>query len=544
MLVRSLFGRWSTVRSSGSVAARSRNSARRKRAGSRASVMSAPEVLEHRIALTLNTGIAFTSANQAAWVITLDGEESAYLNRSSFGDMRVATDSSFTNSLNLAYQSFNSRFSSTGAFSVDTIYVTTGRWGNDTPSQVSGTSVTFSAGDTNLISGTPFGTANIIPGGFITFFHRASSVNGDLDIVYSPGYDTDAGPVVSGSVNLATGQITLRFTKDNRPFSATAAGIFTQYATFNAVTTGAQRLEVREGFTFDQRLMVDLRPAGSSIVIGSPWSATKGSGGEGFYSGFSIPSINLLMGSQIELGAESIDIRSPVSSSTAVGIGNTGVNSRQILVNAPLSAPEFVINPTASATGRGILQVSKSGVVGPGRTLSVEATDSDIVIENTLDVTNQTYYLRSANTTDQFRFVTTSPTTGFATGSIVGDTVSITMAAQGLSNTSPSVLDLNTKIRSLRASAAFSTPVAEAFPVSFAVRDADDLLVEAVPNAAASMLLQAGGTLTVNAAIDTSSVLTLNGTNAIVMNAPVSTTIGDIVMTTPVVTGQRCSRER
>ena len=217
--------------------------------------------------------------------------------------------------------------------------------------------------------------------------------------------------------------------------------------------------------------------------------------------------------------------------------------------NAPVSASSYSLiigdDPGTDTTLRGRMFVSPSGsLVGQGggaaNSLFVQADTSDLAVEGTINATNQTYLMQSPNAAQSlapFTFSTVSPLTGANVGLIQGTTVAITLgndlATPEQSSVAANVLNLRTKIGSLRVTAAtrVGDPLSGPFPYELTIDEVDAIAFDAVAASSRAISLSAGGGLSFNSAIATAGDLSIRSGAALAIAAPLSTSRGQIGIT-------------
>ena len=524
------------------------------------------ESLEPRLALTIGGIYAPITASTQAYVITLDGPEDLYSQKLSTGLTQFADNSSFLQNLNSkisggAYTGTSS--ADDNARQVTTFYVTSGRtepfvtFFSTNP--LSGSSVSFDAGGDNedagyLIAGTLGGSVQTNWGS--VDFQASDEERGDCELIIRlRNWNTDGPDAVTGTVNTSSGVISLQFSKGGTPFGLVSVDpSYTRYATYSH-TPGVQSFTVWNGHTNNERLLVRLAPDESKITFKSPWQATQGTGSDLFYNYFGNGSPT----GQVALSAEYINFNADVSaSSVTIGAGGdnartgtTPVQNRITNVSGKLSANLFNFTTDAidanadsliSQDERGLFRVNSTGNVGPGTTLLFQANDSDIVIESTFDIAQQTYLIQSQSSASQYQFTTTSPDTGFATGQIIGDTVVITMGTTGgtgqiATPENPHLIDLRTRVGRLRMSAASSHSTATPFPVRIKIDEADDLTIDATPSSSAAISFKVGGSLTVASTLATYGSVDIDAGTSLIGNGSITTINGNIDITAPLITG-------
>jgi subtilisin-like proprotein convertase family protein len=225
-----------------------------------------------------------------------------------------------------------------------------------------------------------------------------------------------------------------------------------------------------------------------------------------------------------------------------------GVIVETITTNAVVSASIFDIRVgndiNTPEVNRGQILVTQTGSFGSGGgggqagSLFVQAIESDIVVEGTINVKNQSYLLQSApaNFREPYKFTTTSRS-GAVTGSINGSTLAITLA-----NDLPTIADqgtayneiaLETQVDSLRVRAASTKgrPIYDPFPYKGFIRDINSISIDALVGSGNPLTISAGGDITFTAATATASDLIVNANDFFNVLAPISTTRGRLLIT-------------
>jgi hypothetical protein len=524
------------------------------------------ERLEERLALTLTTYAVPISSGHALLVM-LDGQEDAYLTRTAEGELFVAGNSSFIGASTTRSQAVG--VTETGVTlvgnisgSTTTIAALSGRAIFHGGGQsFAGQEVTFNvkesfgSGNTvtnasNLVAGSLRGSVTITGAGSLSYEASDDEGNVPLTIRLAGNWNDALVDTVTGTVDTLSGQVTLRFRKGNAAVSATGTTGTTQFATFVQTQPGLkQSFTIWDGHTIDDRLLVRLVPDESRFTVSAPVTVAQGTGADGWYAGYGRGSL--------AVAAEYFDVNATMSAASvttgyeAFSFYTPGLPTRAMTVNRPLTAANYSLaidgidgdgNGVISQAERGVLRARPQGSLGSAGTFTLYATDADEIIESTLTATKQTHLFRSPQSDQQWQMTTTSPDTGFRTGSIVGDVVAINFGTDGgdgraASVDSPHIVDINTNVTSLRVTAASSSSEARSFPVRVDINEANDLIIDATPESSVPLRFKAGGRITVSGAIATFGDLSLEPTTALILDAPVSTVAGTIDVRSPVVTG-------
>lgn len=536
----------------------------------------APERLEERLALTLDV---HSVNGGSALLVLLDGQEDAYVTRLADGNLWVSTNSSFNGSSGpgstdpwVGFETTANQETSVSAGggivrssvngSTTTIFVTSGRevlhiGGETYPASGASSAITFNVkefpGDasaqnaTYLIAGSLRGSVST---GFGSLAYEMLPQEGgvDLTITLGGGWNTNACDRVIGRVSSTSGNVTLEFFKGDVRVATTLTTSTTHFATYNQNVPGRpQNFTVVSGFNLDDHLMVRLPNDESRVRIQSP--VLQSQTGNGFYS---FPGV--------QLTAEYVEINALMTAANvAIGsvadqslTGTPSVQTRILDFQRPITAggAYTIAIDGLDANGdsliqqaeRGLMRVGTEGGLGAAGLFSFYATDADAIVESSITATSQSYVFASVQDTQQWQFTTRSADSGFETGRIVGNTVSITFATEGgttspVTAENPHVVDLRTAIDSLRITAASEGLEANPFPVRVSIDELDALTLDATPASSAPMTYKAGGSLTTTAEIRTFADLTLESAGGLVANGAIKTVVGDISITAPTVTG-------
>jgi subtilisin-like proprotein convertase family protein len=200
---------------------------------------------------------------------------------------------------------------------------------------------------------------------------------------------------------------------------------------------------------------------------------------------------------------------------------------------------------------RGRLLVSQTSVLSNGGSaagdLRVEATQSDLIIEGRIDVTNQTYYLFSAPEVASLTagypnhtpfLFTTRSLGGEQTGVIRGDVLQLVLANDlptpaNDSSVAFDVVELKTDVRSLRTRAATRAGEVrrDPFPYLLTIDEVNDLGVDAVAASSFPLVFNVGGDMQFNATVATAGDVVIDVARDFSLSAPVQTTLGRILIT-------------
>ena len=223
-----------------------------------------------------------------------------------------------------------------------------------------------------------------------------------------------------------------------------------------------------------------------------------------------------------------------------------GPRNEQLNFNAAVSASSYSLSladdPGTLSTLRGRMFVSSSGsLTGLGgnaaNSIIVNAATTDIAVEGTIKATSQTYLMQSPNSVQElapFTFTTMSPLTGANVGQIEGTTVGITLGndlnTPEQSSAAANVVNLRTKIGSLRVTAATRAgdQLSGPFPYDLTIDEADSISIDAVAASSRAISLSAGGSLTFKSAVVTAGDLSIRSVGDFTVSAPLSTSRGQV----------------
>ena len=299
-------------------------------------------------------------------------------------------------------------------------------------------------------------------------------------------------------------------------------------------------------------------PGGRITAIGIP----SGFGGQG-YSSATPPHVTIVgVGSKATASAVvkngvvtaiSVDSQGTgYDASTTIVIDSPeftvvqGPENEQLNFNAAVSASSYSLyladDPGTLSTLRGRMSVSSSGsLTGAGgnaaNSIIVNAATTDIAVEGTIKANRQTYLMQSPNTAQglaPFIFSTVSPLTGANVGQIEGTTVGITLGndlnTPEQSSVAANVVNLRTKVGSLRVTAATRAgdQLSGPFPYDLTIDEADAISIDAVAASSRAISLSAGGSLTLKSAVATAGDLSIRSVGDFTVSAPLSTSRGQV----------------
>lgn len=202
----------------------------------------------------------------------------------------------------------------------------------------------------------------------------------------------------------------------------------------------------------------------------------------------------------------------------------------RVLVRPEASLSQIV--PVVDETGN-VINTRR----GNSQTLYVEASAADLIFEGDVQAAELMFLVNSRS--DQqilapYTVTTRSLATGEQSGTIRGDTLSITLGndvptpevGSALSNS----LQIRTEVANLRVTAAESAGDPRgAFPYELAVEEVDDLIVDAVPRTGGKLAFTVADELKISSAVRTDGdVAIVAGTFS--QSAPVVTTVGAIAV--------------
>ena len=531
----------------------------------------AVQSLEPRLALTVYAAsgdagsvVPLTGGGFAYNIViddTVDGSgygRDAYLQRGSDGTQYFLLDNNpgFSSPKRLGVQSPT-------LGTCNTIFVTSGS--RQGASNANNPAVNSSTYNYTLPSASPLGVSGTVtigtPGGNLSFDYSGSALS------FRGGASTDGGlttwtitlnnptawttaqyeaPTASVSLFGATSTLSFNFTDTvtKAPKAINSAAISNDSYLYFHSQTNPQSFTAFAGQNFDQRLIADLQPVGSSVSINSPWLASLGSAGDQpFYSAYD----GGYNAGQISLYATSINVNQTATTTSRFAAGSTsrrqsGFNTPTLTtsVAAPVNAQNYAIEVTGSVAGstttHGSLLVSQTGSLlgsGGGAAVSMTVTSdwADIRFLGQVNVGSQNYLLRAIGSQDQFDFTTRSASTGIATGLVSGATVAMTLGQPAGGN-----VDLRTNIANLR----FDSGVnASSIPYRYtvAIDEQNALQVDAVAASSGPISLKATGDMTVvGSAIRTSNDISLISSGTLSIAGDISTANGNVNLDAPTIT--------
>lgn len=328
-----------------------------------------------------------------------------------------------------------------------------------------------------------------------------------------------AGGFFAASTRVTATTAVYRDTGDNRPVAVT----------------------MYPGLDHEADLSITLPTPGSTASIESPVLADGGRG-----SG------------DVTLSATNVFIDAPLAASRHLNIpsatdSRVGATTEYLEINAATSANQYTLNVAddpQTALSRSAAIISSSGSLGvrqdvldptgqqtTANRVYVRAVDGDIFIEGTVNANEHGYVLSSAVGSEQeapFQLTTNSKLTAVPTGRLQGGVVTVTLGNDTLgefyNSISESVVDLRTDVERLRMQAGprAGDVLEEPFPYSVRIREANDLIIDAVASASGPIDVRTEGDLDLMASVRTRGDITLSAKDQFVVQAPLQTAFGRI----------------
>jgi len=375
-----------------------------------------------------------------------------------------------------------------------------------------------------------------------------STININSPIIQASG--------LAGVPGVGTGGMTLDATNINLNAEVQSAGRFDVGFNTGVIVSADQ---VPEVLAATARPIVG--PGGRITAVGIP----SGFGGQG-YSADTPPHVTIV-GVGSGATATAVVVNGVV---TAINVSNQGTGydaSTTIVIDAPeftigqrpenellnfnaaVSASSYSLyladDPGTLSTLRGRMFVSSSGsLTGAGgnaaNSIIVNAATTDIAVEGKIKADSQTYLMQSPNSVQglaPFTFSTVSPLTGANVGLIEGTTVGITLgndlSTPEQSSVAANVVNLQTKIGSLRVTAATRAgdPLSGPFPYDLTIDEADAISIDAVAASSRAISLSAGDSLAFKSAVATAGDLSIRSVADFTVSAPLSTSRGQVAIT-------------
>ena len=232
-------------------------------------------------------------------------------------------------------------------------------------------------------------------------------------------------------------------------------------------------------------------------------------------------------------------------------------------VNAPVSSPFFDVrvadDEETGNVDRSRLKLSRQGSfsaitnvlaippspLDPAQQVYIEVGDGDAFIEGQIAANDHTYVMQSTGEESAkeapYFFTTTSPTTSVRSGAIVGDTLSMLLANDTFGTTFQSyqvmanVVDIQTSVDRLRMQAASRQGHTADFPFPYdiEIRQEGSLIVDAVAASSGAIGINATGSLTFLASVQSMGDIKLESGDDFTVSAPISTSFGSIEIIGP-----------
>ena len=524
----------------------------------------AAEPLEQRLALSVSTDTTSLNSDgsQFAWNILIGdaidstGGRDWYFQQLPTGGALLADNPGFQNARTLGLNF--------GSSSCTTIYVASG--GTQASTFESITPTFIGDYEYTLPTANPAGVSGSVSvGGGLSFTYsvdglsyRTGSSVASLTITLndSAAWSTAGFGAPTGSVSTFGGVSTLEFSAIDTaspaaPINLPRFDLFNSSYQYYGSGANPQSFTVFPSQGFNQRLIVDLAPVGSSISINSPWAATLGNaateGPEVFYSTYSNPTA----AGNVCLFASTINVEAAISTTSIFTIGGqtqtnptrnrkSGANTPTVAFNvdAAMQAPRYDIELTGSIAAHAKLAMSQAGsfVGNPADSgagsLTLIGDYTDVEFLGSVNASLQSYLLRATGSADQYQFTTRSPATGVQAGTIAGSTVAFTLGQPAGGN-----VDLRTNVSNLRFDSGID---ASSVPFAYTVNieEINDLTVDAVGSSSAPIRIHSGtggtGNLTIlGSAVRTVSDLDLAAAGTLTLSGSVTTGDGDIRLAAP-----------
>ena len=317
----------------------------------------------------------------------------------------------------------------------------------------------------------------------------------------------------------------------------------------------ANVLTVFPGGNFTRNLVAELPNTASEISIENPVVAATGPNA---HDGFVSLSAGRVL---IETGVRAPNrFLVPSGENTAFG-----TITEVVEINAPVSAPSIDIRLSDnSITGnieRSRLEISRRGslsdvanvtVLQPDRIpaadradfVFLEIEDGDAFIQGNVAASEHSYVMRSglgSEVNGPYIFTTESDITGVQLGEISGGLLSMLLANDTLGDrfqsyqTMVSRVDLQTSVERMRMQAGtrMNHSADFPFPYDISIREADNLIIDAVAASSGKIDVAAEGTLALISSINSMGDVKLESGDDFTVNAPVATSFGSIEIRGP-----------
>jgi len=353
--------------------------------------------------------------------------------------------------------------------------------------------------------------------------------------------------------------------------------------TFNAVTVCSNRLTIGPSLVTHQPYVAtasaDAAVDGLSGMV-TAIAVRPGKAGQG-YSSSILPTVRVVGGGGRGALAEAVCSNGVITAINIVngGSGYTSIPSieidppptpeqapaaptaEKVNFNAPISADVFDLQigtgratpnserasvfVSSSGSLSGVVSATSAQAIQPSQSLLLLVENGDVVLEGAINCNLQSIFMRS--TADHahlapFYLTTRSPLTGAQTGLLQGQTVAVTLGNDVVTpvdgGTVTNVVDLDTKVASVRVTAATAAgkPLSGPFPYKLALRSAGSVAVDAVAASGYPISLQSSVDIALNAAIVTAAGIEIAAVGKFTVSAPLTTSRGAVVITASNVT--------
>ena len=310
------------------------------------------------------------------------------------------------------------------------------------------------------------------------------------------------------------------------------------------------------GGNFTRSVIAELPNTASEISVESPLIVAAGTNG----GRVSLSAGKVTVNSGIRAAGQFVI---PGARTTAFGTSTEIVN-----INAPVGSPSFDIrlddNELTGNFVRSQFKLSQQGSLSnmanilalPPATLPrasqvyLEVEDGNAFIEGTISANEHSYVMRSEGPPSDadsegapgsekegpYTFTTTSNITNVSTGEIIGDTLSMLLANDTLGpgftayQTMVNTVDLQTSVDRLRMQSATRQGHSADFPFPYdiSIRESDNLIVDAVAASSGKIDIEADGSLSFLASVNSMGDIKLQSGDNFVVSAPISTSFGSI----------------
>ena len=336
-------------------------------------------------------------------------------------------------------------------------------------------------------------------------------------------YEVAGGVARAGSVTVSPGRVTLvgretwfEYTAEATPSDVT---VWPGLDVSNAITVEM----TRSGGSFNALSPIVSAPSltlrgTSNVNLEAPISVNGGiTLGQGLVDGSSFPNVNTAV----------FDAASAAAAYNFLVVGGS-----------------LTVSPSGSLSGA--LPTATGGLTTAAGVVNGRMVDADFSVQGEIFATTQFYDLNNLGYTQPNVFSTRSQATGLDSGLVRGGLVVINLAASGAApgvpdatnaDTSYHVVDLRTKIDTLRTRAAGAAPLFPGdsmYPYVLSIRESDAITFDAVAGSSRPISLSADGSITMGSALDTLSDLTIaavsttGAATSFTVSAPIQTRFGAI----------------